>query len=109
MQLAYLKYKNPQFFKVLTELCNHHHNQFRTFSSPLIGNPVCYSPSHVRLFAIPWTIACQAPLSMEFSRQEYWSELPFPSPGDPPNSGTEPKSPALLSELPGKPQNIYSR
>ena len=41
--------------------------------------------SHVRLFATPWTIAYQAPLSMEFSRQEYWSGLPFPSAGDLPN------------------------
>ena len=40
----------------------------------------------------PWTIACQAPLSMRFSRQEYWSELPFPSPGDLPDPGIEPKS-----------------
>ena len=46
--------------------------------------------SHVRLFMTPWTVAHQAPLSMEFSRQEYWSELPFPSPGDLPNSGIEP-------------------
>ena len=42
---------------------------------------------HVRLFATPWTVARQAPLSMEFSRQEYWSGLPFPSPGDLPNPG----------------------
>ena len=39
--------------------------------------------SRVRLFATPWIVACQAPLSMEFSRQEYWSRLPFPTPGDP--------------------------
>ena len=45
--------------------------------------------------AIPWTIACQAPLSMGFSRQEYWSGLIFPSPGDLPNLGIEPGSPAL--------------
>ena len=56
----------------------------------------------------PWTVACQAPLSMEFSRQEYWSGLPFPSPEDVPNPGIEPKSPglqacSLLSEPPGKP------
>ena len=51
---------------------------------------VCQSLSHVRLFAIPWTVACQAPLSMEFSRQEYWSGLPFPSPGDLPDPGTNP-------------------
>ena len=43
----------------------------------------------------PWTVACQAPLSMEFSRQEYWSGLPFPSPGDLPDAGIKPASPAL--------------
>ena len=43
----------------------------------------------------PWTVAYQAPLSMGFSRQEYWSGLPFPSPGDLPNPGLEPGSPAL--------------
>ena len=51
--------------------------------------------SRVRLFATPWTGACQDPLSMGFSRQESWSELPFPSPGDPPNPGIEPRSPTL--------------
>ena len=45
--------------------------------------------SRVELFMTPWTIACQAPLSMEFFRQEYWSGLPFPSPGDLPNPGIE--------------------
>ena len=53
------------------------------------------SLSRVRLFATPWTVAYQAPLSMEFSRQEYWSRLPFPSPGDFPNPGIEPRSPAF--------------
>ena len=48
--------------------------------------------SHVRLFVIPWTVACQAPLSMGFSRQEYWSGLPFPSPRGLPDLGMEPKS-----------------
>ena len=54
--------------------------------------------SCVRLFAIPWTVNHQAPLSMGFSRQEYWSGLPVPSPGDLPDSGIETgslKSPAL--------------
>ena len=51
--------------------------------------------SRVRLFVTPWTAARQAPLSMEFSRQEYWSGLPFPSPGDLPHKGIEPTSPAL--------------
>ena len=53
------------------------------------------SLSHVQLFATPWTAAYQAPPSMGFSRQEYWSGLPFPSPGDLPDPGIEPKSPAL--------------
>ena len=50
--------------------------------------------SPVRLFVTSWTPAHQAPLSVEFSRQEYWSGLPFPPPGDHPNPGMEPKSPA---------------
>ena len=53
------------------------------------------SLSCVRLFAPPWTVAYQAHLSMGFSRQEYWSGLPFPSPGDVPDPGIEPGSPAL--------------
>ena len=52
----------------------------------------CYSLSHVRLFANPCTVAFQAPLSVEFSRQEYWSEFPFPPPGDVPDPGINPKS-----------------
>ena len=46
----------------------------------------------------PWIVACQAPLSMGFSRQEYWNELPFPSPGDLPNPGVKPRSPALQAD-----------
>ena len=49
-------------------------------------------------FATPWTVAHWAPLSMEFFRQEYWSGLPFPSPGDHPNLGIEPRSPALQAD-----------
>ena len=65
------------------------------------------SLGRVQLFATPWTVAHQAPPSMGFSRQEYWSGLPFPSPGDLPNPGIEPGSPvlqadALPSEPPGK-------
>ena len=60
--------------------------------------------SHIRLFATPWTVAYQSPLSMEFSRQEYWSGLPFPSPGDLPHPGMEPRSPALQADvLPSEP------
>ena len=53
---------------------------------------------HVRLFATPWSVAHQAPLSMEFSRQEYWGGLSFPSPEDLPNPGIEPRSPALQAD-----------
>jgi len=51
--------------------------------------------SHLLLFGTPWTVAHQAPLSMEFSKQEYWSELPFPSPGDLPDPRIELRSPTL--------------
>ena len=53
---------------------------------------------HARLFATPWTVACQSPLSMEFFRQEYWSRLPYPPPGDLLNPGIEPASPALQTD-----------
>ena len=70
--------------------------------------------SRVRLFATPWTVAYQAPPSMGFFRQEYWSGLPFPSPGDLPYPGIKPGYPAfqadaLTSEPPGKPKNNNSR
>ena len=58
--------------------------------------------SHVQLFATPWTEVCQAPLSMEFSRQEYWSRVPFPSLGYLPDPGVEPSSlvsPALTGRF----------
>ena len=55
--------------------------------------------SRVQLFATLWTVAGLAPLSMGFSRQEYWSGLPFPSPGDLPNPGIEPWSPAWQAYL----------
>ena len=73
--------------------------------------PICCdwvkSLSRVRLFVTPWMVAYKAPPSMGFSRQEYWSGLPFPSPGDLPNPGIEPGFPALQinalpSESPGK-------
>ena len=65
------------------------------------------SLSRVGLFATPWTVAHQAPSPMAFSRQKYWSGLPFPSPGDLPDAGIEPRSPAfqadaLTSEPPGE-------
>ena len=72
------------------------------------------SLSHVRLFATPWTVACQAPPTMGFSRQEYWSGLLFPFPGNFPDPGIGPESPelqasALPSEPPGKPRSVKKR
>ena len=71
-------------------------------------------PSFIQLFLTPWIVARQAILSMEFSRQEYWSGLPFPSPGDLPDPGIEPGSPALQadslpSELSAPPGKICQR
>ena len=67
--------------------------------------------SQVQLFVIPWTVAFQAPLSMGFSRQEYWNRVPFPSSGHLPNPGIEPSSLALQAdslptEPPGKPNTL---
>ena len=67
------------------------------------------SLSRVRLCATPWTVACQDPPSMGFSRQEYWSVLPFPSPGDLPDPGIELGSPTLQADsLPTEPQGNLS-
>ena len=70
----------------------------------LISKVKAKSLSCVRLFVPPWTVAYQAPLSMRFSRQEYWSGFPLPSPGDLPYPGIEPRSPALYADaLPSEP------
>ena len=71
------------------------------------------SLSCVQLFATPWTITYQTPLFMGFSKQEYWNGFPFPSPGDFPDPGLKPRSPALQadalpSEPPGKPKNVQT-
>ena len=73
-----------------------------------VDRSVCLLLSCVQLFVNLWTVARQALLSMEFSSQEYWSELPLPCPEDLPDPGIEPTSPALQedslqSEPPGKP------
>ena len=103
--------------KSLTQLFLYSNNP----SEPSINQPtvctsalqtVCraYCLCHLQLFATPWTATRQAPLSMGFSRPEYWSGLPCPPPGDLPNPGIEPRSPALQadslqSEPLGKPKN----
>ena len=68
--------------------------------------------SHIQLFLTPRSVACQGPLSMGFSRPEYWSGLPFPSPGHLPNPGIKARSPTLQAdslppEPPGKPTRPY--
>ena len=65
------------------------------------------SEREVQLFVTPWTVAYQAPPSTGFSRQECWSGLPFPSPGDLPDPGIEPGSPALWADaLPSEPPGL---
>ena len=72
----------------------------------ILSKKISYLLSRVRLFATPWTVACQAPLSMEFSRQEYQSGLPFPSPGDLPDPGVEARPPASpAASLPSEPKS----
>ena len=61
----------------------------------IANNDGALVPKSCLTLATPWTVACQAPLSMGFPRQEYWSGLPFPPPGDLPNLGIELMSPAL--------------
>ena len=71
------------------------------------GKKESESLSRVRLFATPWNIVHQAPPSMGFSRQEYWSAFPLPSPGDLPDPGIEPRSPALQADaLPSEPSGV---
>ena len=80
----------------------------RTPGLPVHHQLLEFTQIHVQLFVTPWTVTHYAPLSMEFSSQEYWSGLPFPFPGDLPNPGIEPESSSLqvdslLSELHEKP------
>ena len=67
--------------------------------SSLIQPVCCFVAKSCLTFAIPWTVARQAPQSMGFPRQEYWSALPFPSPGDVPVPGVKPVSPALAGDV----------
>ena len=97
------------FLFFLCEPCNSNVSAFNIFQRSL--NVKVKLLSHVRLFATQWTVPCQAPPSMGFSRQEYWNGLPFLSPGDLPNLGIESRSPALQtgslpSEPPGNPERF---
>ena len=80
-------------FSTVTRICSHVVAFLNQVQVSLIQ-----SLSHVHLFGTLWTVSRQAPLFVEFSRQEYWSGLPFPSPRDLPDPGIEPGSPALKAE-----------
>ena len=108
LQCTQQKIQNICFKDILNELQeNRQFNEVRK----IIHEQKCWSLSCVRLFVTPGTVAHQAPLSVGLARQEYWSGLPCPPPGDLPDPGIEPKSPAfpalaggfLTTELPGKP------
>ena len=105
---------NRYIFKIIKEIC-HHQEENDSSTTKLTSMEYYGLCGCVRVCGCvcvcviaqscltPWTVAHQAPLSMEFSRQEYWSGLPFPSPGDLPDPGVKPRSPAfqvdsLLSE-----------
>ena len=106
---------------VVTQGCWSLLHCYWSLGSPSLVNPASFSIStlwkvkvkslsHVRLLATPWTVAYKAPLSMGFFRQEYWSGLPFPSPGDLPNPGIDPGSPALQADaLPSEPSGKAAR
>ena len=86
---------------------------WRTNASHTLHSEVKWSRSVPSDSVTPWTVAHHAPLSMGFSRQEYWSGLPFPFPGDLPDPGIEPRSPRLQAEAltsvpPGKPLNFIA-
>ena len=126
--LPHIKYQQTQETpaeRFIEEVFKHIQNKATIVRKPLQhlsthGQPCFISaPTHSFLLfrystlCDPWTVAHQPPPSMGFSRQEYWRGLPFPSPGDLPNPGIEPRSPALradalTSEPPGKPQ-IFGR
>ena len=105
-----LKHLLQLFFQVITYLVfptSSNSSVHITLSCPV--KVKVKSLSCVQLFVTLWTVACQAPLSMGYSRQEYWNGLPFPSPGNPPDPGNKPCSPtpqavSLPSEPPGKPK-----
>ena len=95
-----------QFFKIAR--CVKHWTIVKKLKESIVNNNyavlVLMLLSRVQLFATPWTVAHQAPLSMGFSRQEYWSGVPYPPPGDPPNPGMEARSSTLQADsLPSEP------
>ena len=99
-----------RWFQIMQQRCTSQHARgvvSTWFLSPSLEqgrSEEVNSLSRVWLFVTPWTVAYQPPPSMEFSRQAYWSGLPFPSPGDLPDPGIEPRSPTLQADtLPSEP------
>ena len=82
--------------------CNHYGKLYWRFLKKKMKSKtivlLCQSLSHIQLFSTPWTVACQAPLSMGFSRREYWSGLPLPPPWNLPHPEIEPQSPLLQAD-----------
>ena len=108
----YICFSSFQHILILAQF----HNMFEKLIFFAAANSMwkwkCLLLSCVQLFVTPWSVAHQAPLSLGFPRQEYWSGLPFHSPGDLSDSWIQPRSPtlqadSLLSEPPGKSQNRY--
>ena len=94
----FFPWRHHYYIAIFNSLYNDHHQiLIFKFCDIFIRHSTCVL-SHVWFFVTPWTVAHQAPLPMEFSRQEYWSGLPFPSPGDLPNPWIEPGSPALQAD-----------
>ena len=94
--------KGKQFFLLLRSKKCESNTHFASLKKKYTKRNVKWkwkSLSHVWLFTTPWTVACQTPLSMDFFRQEYRSGQLFPSPGDLPNPGNEPQSPASQMDL----------
>ena len=108
--LKRLSFHHCMFLPPLSQV-NLWHYFWPLYSVPLTWVCVCMCVlSHVQLFEIPWTVACQAPLSVGFPRQGYWSQLPFPSPGSLPDPGIEPRSSALqVDSLPPEPPGKLQR
>ena len=104
----------PQSWSIISlneKICKGRLNGLNPFFAGTICVCVCVCVSHsghIQLFATPWTVAHQAPLSMKVSRQEYWSGLPFPSPGHHPDPGIKPRSSALqVDSLPLNHQGLW--
>ena len=105
MQWVFCPGKDPQsrlIYNVINKNCRHSRNEAKATPRPLSFSRALSNSVISESFANPWTAAHQAPLSMGFSRQEYWSRLPCPPPGDLPYPGIKPMSatsPALTGEL----------